>query len=76
MDERLQAIKERLAAATPGPWREGDGIWSDSANVLVVTDAEGPDTTFIANAPSDIAYLLSLLDLADKARSVEHRVNW
>ena len=34
------------------------------------------DAEFIANAPSDIAYLLSLLELVQRAEAVQHKVNW
>lgn len=85
-DQRLQEIKERLAAATPGPWNVlyDDGslhgtpeeyfvnfdAHRDSTNIEREADAE-----FIANAPSDIAYLLDLVELAQRARDVQHKVN-
>ncbi|MNI26719.1 hypothetical protein D3C73_804300 [compost metagenome] len=78
MNERIQEIKERHAAATPGPWRTfvkdnfvnednyrtiiaGVGFYSPPKYVgfgcdLYISEA---DAELIANAPSDIAYLLS-----------------
>lgn len=70
-DFELNAIRERLAAATPGPWRaEYSGITGP-----VVVDAESidardhvarcphyrgqADTDFIAHAPTDVAALLA-----------------
>ena len=70
---RLDEIRARLAAATPGPWKswiEGqEGAWGGSPGVMVPATSGGDfieagrpeDAEFIAHAPADIAYLLSLL---------------
>lgn len=69
-DERLEQIKERLAAATPGPWNVlyDDGSLHGTPEEYFVnfdahrdtTNIDRPaDAAFIANAPSDIAYLLA-----------------
>ena len=72
-DKRRAEIEERLAAATPGPWRTGmlyncnvdrDVI---TGNVAVChinrselgTEQEALDAAFIANAPADIRDLLA-----------------
>jgi len=65
-DNRIEEIKERLAKATPGPWRDGqignfrvygpDGRGSDSG--LLSTAFNRENATFIANSPSDIQFLL------------------
>ena len=69
MTDRLAEIQARLDAATPGKWLlevAGREFWvqtctldSDAPVELVVASVyEAPDATFIANAPTDIAYLL------------------
>ena len=87
-DERLKEIKERLEAATPGPWTiAGWGIWSEAAGTYVVEDSEGvsdnPATAqFIVNAPDDIAWLIEQLEavpsLAEAAyvQGQEDAVEW
>ena len=70
----LEPIKERLAAATPGPWKAKEDSWDGYS---VVIDDNGPgvsiiaeqigqgedggrgDAEFIANAPEDIAALVA-----------------
>jgi len=68
-DERIKQIRERLEAATPGPWTVlyDDGslhgtpeewfVNFDAHHDTTNIDRE-PDAAFIANAPADIAYLL------------------
>ena len=69
MMDRLAEIQARLDAATPGKWLlevAGREFWvqtctldNDAPVELVVASVyEAPDATFIANAPTDIAYLL------------------
>ena len=79
MSDRIDAIRDRLAKATPGPWEtvpttgnavaspDGDGYWTDVADRI---ESE-PDADLIANAPADLAYLLAELDKA-WAASVVH----
>jgi hypothetical protein len=71
-DEELQAIRERLANATPGPWeafKDNDGGYNTE---WLVTTADGyvaicdwgngtlkSDAQFIAHAPTDIAALIA-----------------
>lgn len=79
---RLAAIRERLEAATPGPWHvnNDDGYWyiygpdnfqiHDQFNTS--GNAEGramavANAALIANAPSDLAYLLDALAAAQAA---------
>ena len=70
----LEPIKERLAAATPGPWKAKEDSWDGYS---VVIDDSGPgvsiiaeqigqgedkgrgDAEFIAHAPEDIAALIT-----------------
>ena len=80
MPDRLREIRSRLDAATLGPWSLGvhpDGSWGNTVirytDVHVpdrVTVAEGvvhpDDADFIANAPTDIAWLLSTLEAANE----------
>ena len=72
MSDRIDAIRDRLAKATPGPWEtvpttgnavaspDGDGYWTDVADRI---ESE-PDADLIANAPADLAYLLAEMDKA------------
>lgn len=74
MPNRIAAIQERLSAATPGPWAvEGDkgfghkvyqpGGWATlyvCGELHQGHDDGLNDATFIAAAPSDVAYLLDL----------------
>ena len=93
-NERIEAIRTRLQAATPGPWEwEGESKedWPQSDNSLVTAyvpegekwreplvsgwgyDASGisvhkdADGELIANAPTDIAYLLNIIDQVSAA---------
>lgn len=85
-DPRLDAIKDRLDAATPGPWVADTGtrgdcvVWGPNGRFLmnmqaephwleyagetrsVAFDVDKRDATFIANAPADVAYLLSVVE--------------
>jgi len=77
-DERIKQIRERLEAATPGPWswhaseKDGSGgypqrVLSVGTPRLICECYESPDlpatvAPFIANAPSDIAYLLERVE--------------
>jgi hypothetical protein len=69
MTDRLQEIRARLDAATPGPWQDVDR--DDPAWIRVMQPREFPnewttiatcgfcsDARFIAHAPADIAWLL------------------
>lgn len=71
--DRLDEIRARLAAATPGPWKNtGTGVNQDAEWWYSVEDAGGEwvydragvyacreqDADFIAHAPTDMAYLL------------------
>jgi hypothetical protein len=70
MSERVDEIRQRLEAATPGPWKADatendvpvvcvDGPIPGTATVLFEGDwAEQPDAELIAHAPDDLAFLL------------------
>jgi hypothetical protein len=82
-DDRVEAIRERLAAATPGPWEwwpdptgedysvgrpeEVPGEVGDSSQFVGTAD-EQADADLIANAPSDLTHLLSALSAAEGER--------
>lgn len=90
-NERLKSIRERLSAATPGPWEHnaGNGIsvpstaeYINIAPTTVLCEFDlGPsgyaDCEFVANAPSDIAYLLALVERYEKALEdiANHKMN-
>jgi hypothetical protein len=83
---RIDEIRARLAAATPGPWRIGS--WGacvvagpDAVDVATAArqvppgggyfQGEYPDAALIAAAPDDLAYLLSEAERLE-ARAAEH----
>lgn len=84
-DDELDAIRERLAAATPGPWTadtyaeaiyalDGAAVvsgsrWGGEASVF----DHAPDADFIAHAPTDIAALLAEVErlCAERAQMTE-----
>ena len=64
----LEPIKQRLAAATPGPWHHGglgaiNTIKGEAvfqiAGARSSTNQWMPDTLLIANAPTDLAALIA-----------------
>jgi hypothetical protein len=68
--KRLDAIRSRLEAATPGPW----AYHQEYHQVFAVVNGRewfiqttggprvSPEADLIANAPADIAYLLALVE--------------
>ncbi|WP_162142497.1 ead/Ea22-like family protein [Aneurinibacillus terranovensis] len=72
-EQELKEIRDRLAAATPGPWRIPskcdeysyylcDEEWDDFGHIIV----DRNDAEFIAHAPEDIR---RLLDEVERVRS-------
>ena len=69
---RIEEIRARLDAATPGPWR----VAEDDAEVMCIDQPNGngrnffhgespqeaDDAEFIAHAPADIAFLLGRVE--------------
>lgn len=74
MPNRLQEIRARLDAATPGPWWTAEQrrpynnpIWSRSDDPVTTGETIGniylqPDADLIAHAPADIAWLLGRVE--------------
>ena len=72
MTDRIEEIRARVEAATPGPWeRKGDIIWHEyepnepfSGPPLVVRDDHiaGGNADFIAHVREDIPYLLARIE--------------
>lgn len=68
MNNQIQETRDRLAAATPGPWtyKQTDCEFvvfdNDICWVCTVPDNSTGNVSLIANAPEDIAYLLSQYD--------------
>ena len=69
----LEAIRQRLAMATPGGWAFGSGsrqhpdwVFANGVPLFqvmgIAPKANEPDRTLVVNAPSDIADLLRLVD--------------
>lgn len=73
---RLEAIKKRLAEATPGPWKHyitggiGEPIAHEIYDTVPTDDrmlcraAKEHDGHFIAHAPADLAALLAVVEAA------------
>ncbi|RPD50038.1 hypothetical protein DNI29_04370 [Hymenobacter sediminis] len=68
--QRIEEIRQRLQAATPGPWFVADGLvmakYEAGINQKITADYEAcpvmpEDAELIAHAPSDIQYLLDQL---------------
>lgn len=72
MSDRLDAIRARLEAATPGPWERNDqhtkqhGIAGPLG--LHATAWEDRDAEFIAHARADVAWLLDKVERLESER--------
>lgn len=80
---RVEEIRGRLEAATPGQWKSEDdplqGAWSVRRDGFYVcqtrtetgiggtSDIGKPDADFIANAPADISWLLAEVERLQSA---------
>lgn len=80
MDE-LEAVRARVAAATPGPWqRHGSDVRAEGVGDLLFRGRDGSaevrrqadaDAEFVAHAREDVLRLLSLLERgSDQAASL------
>ncbi len=63
---RLEQIKSRLEKATPGPWSTDDESINCGSDTLALFSDKTSNLRFIANAPTDIKYLISQLKEASK----------
>jgi hypothetical protein len=74
---RIAKIRERLAAATPGPWEipkkismaiqvNGDTVAVTGGNSSIELIQHQQNAKLIANAPSDIAFLLDRLTRCER----------
>lgn len=80
MTDRLQEIRARLDAATPGPWENTDdwsvvtavvrqrSKWLPDYEMLVADVGQPVNADLIAHAPADIAWLLDRLDELETER--------
>ena len=74
MPDRLQEIRARLDAATPGPWvvkppgegKSSSGIRRGALDIAWSVTAR-EDADLIANAPADIAWLLAEVERLQRA---------
>jgi hypothetical protein len=71
---KIDEIKEALAAATPGLWHVQPGEYYDAVYssqetklTVVINRAMPPDARFIAKAPEYITYLLQEIERKDEA---------
>lgn len=76
LESRLAQVRERLSRATPGPWRcehshQGAIVWAGDyevtssiwdPNTIVYADGE-----LIASAPTDLSFLLRVVDEYERA---------
>ena len=69
--EQLNAIKERVAKATQGPWEydeEDRGIWNKGAlNYLGTVKLPNKDANFIAHSREDVPALIAEVERLHKA---------
>ncbi len=90
-DERRKEIRERLEAATPGPWETGyeEHVTGDDEYVERWVESGGhrilvldplndgsANQNLIANAPADIAYLLAEVDRLEREVEAWERARW
>jgi len=61
-DRRIEQIRERLEAATPGPGPWVGEVKSGAQDDVVRPTFTASDVELIANAPADIAYLLERVE--------------
>jgi hypothetical protein len=73
IESRISEIRERLAAATPGPWHLGGNfgpalsranVWGpralgDQSGPLIAQECDNANADFIAHAPADLEALLA-----------------
>lgn len=74
MTDRVQEIRDRLEAATPGPWEAWAGLTHDGERqdgisprgdlnidvcFTIISPQGSEDAEFIAHAPDDIEFLLA-----------------
>jgi len=76
--DRAAAIRARLAAATPGPWKQDSAL---DPNVFGAADESGvpayvgylevddPDLVLLANAPADLAWCLDRIATLEAQRA-------
>ena len=84
MTDRADEIAGRLEAATPGPWhtsRSKRWVYNTAREGFddePVAEAETvPDADFIANAPSDIAWLLGrLAEVTAERDEMQRRIDF
>ena len=87
MTDRLDEIRARAEAATPGPWGQGninsgDGIslldvYSEHAGYVKVASVwDSEDRDFIAHAREDIPYLLAEVERLRAALTLACRDGW
>ncbi len=74
----LDKIKERLAKATPGPWKndtgnpmihgpKGEGEVSKACEVFMNKNKRMSNADLIAHAPTDLSKLIQALEVANAA---------
>ncbi len=68
---RIDEIKKRLAAATPGPWLKHEAyhvickVGEALHGIVCRLPPKDTDADLIANAPADLAYLIERLEAAE-----------
>lgn len=77
--ERLNAIKDRVAKAAPGPWQydeEERGIWNkDGFNYLGTVTLSHNDAEFIAHNREDVPALIAELERLKNQPIIKHICN-
>lgn len=65
MNNRIDEIRARLDAATPGPW---EVVCDTTSDVVGVLDGDYDDADLIAHAPADLAWLIEQYEWMSKER--------
>ncbi len=72
LSDRLSQITSRLDAATPGPWKVVEGMYSDRAGIDIALTEHSccfshKNAELVAHAPSDLRFLTAALKAAVEA---------
>ena len=65
MTDRIDEIRARCDAATPGPWELDQDVWHGDECIAEIN--RPANAAFIAHSRDDIPYLLSEIDLLTEA---------
>lgn len=85
IDRRLDEVRERVDAATPGPWRtDGVGVTASRVSGVAVDELVRANAAFVAGCRDDVPWLLALVaelrgllsDLCEDSRAAREAVRY